>query len=95
MHLWFLSLSSATIEKMEGEIAGALEAIHNKFPKAKLIISGHAAGGQLAAHILHKPRKALPPGFYEQWAGLVLISGVYDMRPLVKTYVNEPLRMTT
>ena len=27
-------------------------------------------------------------------SGAVLISGVYDLRPLVKTSINEPLKLT-
>lgn len=48
-------------------------------------VSGSSAGGHLAAMML-TPRP-IP------LAGLVLLSGVFDLAPLAGTYIDEPLRL--
>ena len=56
-------------------------------------IGGHSAGGHLVAMVLANVAKS-------KNADLCLIkgafpmSGVYDLRPLVNTYVNDPIRLT-
>lgn len=49
---------------------------------ARLVVSGSSAGGHLAAMVL---------GEVAGLAGGVLLSGVYDLVPLVGTYVNDAL----
>ena len=57
-----------------------------------VFISGHSAGGYRTA--LHRAadwdRYGLPP---EPLAGAVPISGVFDVRPLIRTSMNEALRL--
>ncbi len=79
---------------MEAEIIDSLEYLVKLLPEAKLILSGHSAGGQLAAHLIHTPTKPLSNELYQRIIGFVLISGVFDLRPIVNTYVNLPLKMT-
>ena len=58
-----------------------------------ITISGSSAGGHLVAEILSMDWKAY--GFDQcPIKGALAISGVYDLEPLVSTYVNEPLKMT-
>ena len=78
---------------MEEEIITALEFLVKMFPQSKLIIAGHSAGGKLASHLLHKP-KQVSDEIYNNVIGLILISGVYDLRPLVNSHINEPLKLT-
>lgn len=49
---------------------------------ARLVVSGSSAGGHLAAMVL---------GEVAGLAGGVLLSGVYDLVPLVGTYINDAL----
>lgn len=51
-------------------------------------LAGSSAGAHLAAMAMLDP--ALPPSGARP-AGAVLLSGVYDLRPLVTTYVNDAL----
>lgn len=48
-------------------------------------LAGSSAGAHLAAMVLLDPMAGAPP------AGALLLSGVYDLRPLVPTYVNRAL----
>ncbi|XP_053396077.1 kynurenine formamidase-like [Mercenaria mercenaria] len=57
-------------------------------------LCGHSAGAHLAALMLSQnwlEETMVSPGMIK---GAVLVCGVYDLRPLVNTYVNDPLKMT-
>ncbi|CAL9700663.1 unnamed protein product [Knipowitschia caucasica] len=57
-----------------------------------LFICGHSAGAHLAAMVLSTDwsQYSIAP----QIKGAFLVSGIYDLLPIVSTYVNEPLKMT-
>lgn len=58
-----------------------------------ITISGSSAGGHLVAEILSTDWQKY--GFDScPIKGALAISGVYDLAPLVSTYINEPLKMT-
>lgn len=57
-------------------------------------ICGHSAGGQLAAMMLSVDWMAECMISSSLIKGALLISGVFDLRPLVPTDINEPLKMT-
>jgi arylformamidase len=61
----------------------------------KVFICGHSAGGHLAATLLLTNWKTKYNIDHEIFGGFFLISGVFDLIPLVSTYVNKPLGMTT
>ncbi len=56
------------------------------FDPARIHVAGSSAGAHLAAMML-TPRPV-------PLAGLVLLSGVFDLAPLAGTYIDEPLRLT-
>jgi arylformamidase len=64
------------------------------FDANKIIIAGSSAGGHLAASVLQAAQQNLHGLTPRSIAGAILLSGVYDLRPLVNTYVNEPLKLT-
>ena len=55
---------------------------------ARVVVSGSSAGGHLAAMVTTANPQPV------RCDGLVLLSGVFDLRPLVSTTVNEPLGLT-
>ena len=60
---------------------------------SRLYISGHSAGGHLAAMILARDwqREGLPREFVK---GAVLTSGVYDLEMVMQIGINDEIRMT-
>ena len=62
------------------------------FSRDRIYLSGSSAGAQLAAMVLLSAWNAdgLPANSIK---GVALLSGIYDMRPLCQTYVNDPLKM--
>src|SRR5690606_31590705 len=59
------------------------------FDPDRIIVSGSSAGAHLAAMTMLPPDAPCPAYL----RGAVLLSGVYDLEPLVPTYVNEPLQL--
>nr|XP_057902154.1 kynurenine formamidase [Doryrhamphus excisus] len=57
-----------------------------------LYLCGHSAGAHLAAMVLSTDWSQY--GVTPQIKGAFLISGIYDLLPILSTYVNEPLKMT-
>ncbi|KAI1884377.1 hypothetical protein AGOR_G00225780 [Albula goreensis] len=55
-------------------------------------LCGHSAGAHLAAMVLCTDwsQYSMTP----QIKGAFLVSGIYDLLPILSTYVNEPLKMT-
>lgn len=58
----------------------------------RIFLSGSSAGAQLAAMVILSDWEAYElPG--DVIKGVTLLSGIYDLRPLCHTYVNDPLQM--
>ena len=80
----------APLEQIIGECRRAIEYLIEKagdlnIDPARIILSGSSAGAHLAAMCcLSLPVPKRP-------AGAVLISGIFELEPLVGTYVNDPL----
>ena len=59
-----------------------------------LIVSGHSAGGHLAACMLATDWRALDPALPQDLiVGAYAISGLFDLRPLVPTSINNALHL--
>jgi arylformamidase len=59
-----------------------------------LVISGHSAGGHLAACLLATEWRTLDPSLPENLVpAAYAISGLFDLRPLVPTSINTPLKL--
>ncbi|XP_077380011.1 kynurenine formamidase [Festucalex cinctus] len=57
-----------------------------------LYLCGHSAGAHLAAMVLSTDWSQY--SIVPQIKGAFLVSGIYDLLPILSTYVNEPLKMT-
>jgi arylformamidase len=71
------------IETMIEQCTRAVEAIAERFPPVVMTLSGSSAGAHLAAHVALRR-----PDLVDR---LLLASGIYDLTPLVNTYVNDAL----
>jgi len=61
-------------------------------------IGGHSAGAHLAASLLHDNEwleRASRHNYLDLLKGLVLIAGIYDIEPLLRTSVNEAVKLTS
>jgi arylformamidase len=77
---------SATIEDMVAQCERALRTLidrHDEFgiDPQRVVVAGSSAGGHLAS---------MATGAVAV-SGVILLSGVFDLRPLVQTYINDPL----
>lgn len=82
----------ATLDEIVAEVVAALEHLHDNATRfgidpARIIVSGSSAGAQLAAMAGVTLEGA------HRLAGLVLLSGIYDLCPLLDIYVNDALGM--
>ncbi|MFO1187287.1 MAG: alpha/beta hydrolase [Alphaproteobacteria bacterium] len=71
---------ASSIGAAAGEIAGPI------------VITGHSAGGQLAARLM-SGAPLLPKPVLSRVRRVVAISGLFDLRPLMRTRMNETLKI--
>ncbi|KAK2584021.1 hypothetical protein KPH14_006477 [Odynerus spinipes] len=60
-------------------------------------IAGHSAGAHLAATLLHDTKwieRATERGYFQLIKGLLLLGGIYNIKPLIDTSFNEALKLT-
>ncbi|RST85672.1 alpha/beta hydrolase [Aquibium carbonis] len=57
-----------------------------------MFLAGHSAGGHLASRMVCE-NSPLPAALRERIRNVVSISGVHDLRPLMRTAMNETLRL--
>lgn len=72
----------ASIEQMVDECVASVQALGNLAP-APMVIAGHSAGAHLAAMVA-----ARRPSLIHS---VLLFSGIYDLRPIVHTDINDAL----
>ncbi|HZB49272.1 MAG TPA: tryptophan 2,3-dioxygenase family protein [Mycobacteriales bacterium] len=78
------------VADMVGMVRQALRMLLDAAPglgvdPARVVVSGSSAGAHLVAMALTDPDLA------QRLAGAVLLSGIYDLEPITRTYVNDPL----
>jgi arylformamidase len=64
------------------------------FDSRRIFIAGSSAGAHLAAMLLVDDRQGTQGSRENMIAGAILLSGIYDLEPLVPTYINQALHMT-
>lgn len=60
---------------------------------SKVYICGHSAGGHLATMLLFSDFKNLYNVDASNLKGIISVSGIFDLRPLLETDVNDNLKM--
>lgn len=76
---------SATLVEMIDQCCRGFDAVVAATQPSEITLSGSSAGAHLAAHVALRR-----PGVDR----LLLLSGVYDLSPLLQTYVNDALGLT-
>jgi arylformamidase len=64
------------------------------FDRNRIFISGSSAGAHLAAMMLLNGWQTTVGLSDHAVAGAILLSGIYDLEPLVGTYISKPLNLT-
>ena len=79
------------ISGIVAEVAAAVEAAA-AMVEGPLRLAGHSAGGHLAARMICAD-SPLPEGVRARIVNTVSVSGLHDLRPLLRTQMNESLRL--
>lgn len=70
-----------------------MPSIHWLILNRSVVIAGHSAGSHLTAMLLHDVNWQKDEPHLNLLHGMVHISGVFDLTPLVETSINEPLHL--
>ncbi|KAL5010754.1 hypothetical protein ScPMuIL_013059 [Solemya velum] len=87
----------ASMDEIVSEVKAAITYVlqlAKKRGSSGVYLCGHSAGAHLAAMMLAVDWMGEQMLNDSLIKGALLVSGVYDISPLVNTYVNDPLRMT-
>lgn len=95
----YMLAPQATLATIVDQCRRAIASLHEQaatlgFDPRRIYVAGSSAGAHLAAMLLVEGWPAnygLPPG---PVAGAILLSGIYDLEPLVGTYIDAALRLT-
>ncbi|KAJ1128809.1 hypothetical protein NDU88_007183 [Pleurodeles waltl] len=81
------------MDLMVSQVRRSVAFISQQYPLSRgLYLCGHSAGAHLAAMVLSTAWSEY--GVKPDIKGVFLVSGVYDLLPITRTYVNLPLQMT-
>jgi arylformamidase len=82
----------ARISAIGRSVAAALAVAADRVA-GPIVLAGHSAGGHLAARLMCDDGM-IPDALAARVGRVVSISGVHDLRPLLRTRMNEVLRLT-
>lgn len=79
---------AATVHAIVQECVADVRAVLGRASPDRVVIAGCSAGAHLAAMC------AREPDIRDRIDGVALLSGIYDVRPIVRTPTNDPLGLT-
>lgn len=92
----------ATLTQIVDEVSRAILWLYNNadkygYDKSEIYLSGSSAGAHLALLMTLIDWQKVDSQFSDinPVAGVCAVSGIYDLAPLLNTYINDPLRLTT
>ncbi|NXY24999.1 KFA formamidase, partial [Atrichornis clamosus] len=87
------ALCSGHMDTMVLQVRRSLAFLLKRYPRIRgIYLCGHSAGAQLAAMVLSTDWTEFQ--VVPDIKGAVLVSGVYDLEPILHTYVNDALNMS-
>lgn len=89
----------ADLDQVLSECRDALDWLHGRaaslgFDHNRIFVAGSSAGAHLAAMTAPGSSNRQQVGIARPCAGLILVSGIYDLEPLIGTSVNDALGLT-
>ena len=78
---------SESLDTIVEQISQAINFLTQKFAPQDMILIGHSAGAHLVAMKLCQPDSP-------KFAGAIMVSGIFDLEPIVHTSVNDAVRLT-
>lgn len=78
----------ATVEQIINECVSDVLRVIKELAPSRVVIAGCSAGAHLTAMCVRNP------DVREKTNGIALLSGIYDVRPIVRTPTNDPLHLT-
>lgn len=82
------------LDQMVAEMRKAVAFVAKQYSQfSGIYLCGHSAGAHLVAMVLATDWSQPEYGIQPNIRGAMLVSGVYDLRPLLNTYVNDPLKL--
>ncbi|NP_001350089.1 kynurenine formamidase isoform 4 [Mus musculus] len=82
-----------TLDQMVDQVTRSVVFLQRRYPSNEgIYLCGHSAGAHLAAMVLLA--RWTKHGVTPNLQGFLLVSGIYDLEPLIATSQNDPLRMT-
>jgi len=78
---------SESLDTLVEQISQAINFLTQKFAPQHMILIGHSAGAHLVAMKLCQPDSP-------KFAGAIMVSGIFDLEPIVHTSVNDAVRLT-
>jgi len=89
----------ATLGTIVGQCRRAIASLHRQaatlgFDARRIYVSGNSAGAHLAAMLLVAGWQGAYGLADDAIAGVVLLSGIYDIEPLMGTYIDAALHLT-
>jgi arylformamidase len=82
---------AARIHAITHEVGAAIDLLAMRID-GPIRLAGHSAGGHLAARMVCRDTP-LPQGVQARIAHVLTVSGVHDLRPLLRTAINADLRL--
>jgi arylformamidase len=83
---------SVKVSEITGSIAACVAAVMAKH-EGPVRLAGHSAGGHLVSRMICADTQ-LEPAMLKRIQRVVSISGLHDLRPLLRTKMNETLKLT-
>ena len=77
---------SESLEKLVDQTKQAIQFLTTMYKPAEMLLVGHSAGAHLVAMNLYTENET-------KYAGALLISGIYDLEPILHTSINNDIKL--